>query len=284
LGDLRAVGRLGWLPFLILTVFGLVSQFTSVGRFVQASAVSGAAGSNLQAALVVTVFGFVALIVQTLCLNAFMVSWYRHVLKAGENVRSSVGYWPAFWRVFAYYVLLMVGLIVFVSIVTALISVGLIVMTLVNRIAPTPGGSYQLGARAGYFGGIVGAIIFSLCFTRASLVFPAAACGNSLRLRVAWRKMRGNTWRMIAAYFLVIIVYLAIALIPGLTYNSGAFTDLISGRPLRVVPQPIALAIAIRLLSQIILFLFLALSTSLAAIFYRELVLRPGPDVVEVFA
>jgi len=280
LGDLKAVGRYGWLPFLILSLFGIAAQVANGIMRTPAVGVTGAAA--IQAALPIMFLGLVSLVVQALCYNAFVVGWYRHVLKAGQNIQTGRGYWPAFWRVLGYYVLLMLGMIVFMSIAVALILVGLTVLTMANWIAPTPDNFSQFGARAGLVGGIVGVVAFGLCFTRASLVFPAAAYGNSLGLRMAWRTMRGNTWRMILAYFLVMTVYLAIALIPALTFNTGAFATLISGDSPRAVPQPIALVIAIRLVSQFVLFLFLALSTSLAAIFYRELVLRPH-DVVEVF-
>ena len=126
-------------------------------------------------------------------------------------------------------------------------------------------------------------IVFSLIFTRACLVFPAAASGHSLGLRSAWRKLRGNTWRLITAIFVLTIAYIAIASIPTLTFNAEAFSSIISGTRPKIALLPIPLSITIELFSQIMLFISLTLSSSIAGIFYREIVLRPAA-VAEVFA
>src|SRR5438045_288598 len=115
LGDLKAVGRHGWLPFLILSLFGVVAQLAYANGIMRplSAGVTGAAA--IQAAVPIMLLGLISLVVQALCYNAFMVGWYRHVLKAGENIRTGRGYWPAFWRVLGYYMLLVIGLIVFTA-------------------------------------------------------------------------------------------------------------------------------------------------------------------------
>jgi hypothetical protein len=282
LGDLKAVGRRGWVPFLILVTFNLVLQLTPIGRFVRAATVSAASGANLQASLSLILFGLVTLVVQMFCYNGFMVSWYRHFLRpSGTGVDR--GYWAAFWRVLGNYVLMVIAMIVFLVIVLLLMMIGLLALSAVGWIAVTPGQAQQSGARIGYIGSIVGAVLFGMCFVRFSLVFPAAASGSALGVRASWRKMRGNTWRLITAFLIVTAAYFVIALIPAFTFNSGALVAMISGSTPRVVPQPMILSIALGVVANFFLFLFLALLSSVTAIFYRELVLRPA-DVVEIFA
>src|SRR5438128_48399 len=81
-GDFKSVGRIGWLPFLVL--FGL-------GTAMRLFPLNGTTGAiDPQIALPAILLGFVALVVQTLCYNALMVGWYRHVLgRAG--ISGTVG-------------------------------------------------------------------------------------------------------------------------------------------------------------------------------------------------
>ena len=275
LGDLKAVGRLGWPPFMILATFAVVWQFTYPARLARTISAPGAAAPNVQAAMLLMLFGIVALFIQAFCYNAFMVSWYRHVLQASGNVRSG-GYWPAFWRTLGYYALVLVGFIVSVSVFS--FAAGFIAV--IGRNVRTPQTIFPWAA-----GGTiaVGMIIFFACVARASLVFPAAAYGHSLSLRSAWKRMRGNAWRLIAALCLLSAALLAVEAVPALALNGDAILSLISGRAVRVAPQPIPLAITISVIGKFILLLFLALSASVTATFYRELVLG-SRDVVDVFA
>ncbi|MGH7126571.1 MAG: hypothetical protein ACREFI_19495, partial [Stellaceae bacterium] len=64
----------------------------------------------LQVALPIMLLTLAALVVQTLCYNAFMVSWYRHILRP---VDEPALYWRAFWRSLGYYAPMLVGFIVF---------------------------------------------------------------------------------------------------------------------------------------------------------------------------
>ncbi|MGH7126570.1 MAG: hypothetical protein ACREFI_19490 [Stellaceae bacterium] len=126
----------------------------------------------------------------------------------------------------------------------------------------------------------VAALLFFMSFTRVTLVFPAAACGNALDFRMAWRKMRGNTWRLIAAIVLVTVAYFSVELVLALAINGTAILSVLSGATPQITPRPAMLVFTVQLVSR---FLFLALTSSVAAIFYRELVLRPA-DVAEVFS
>ncbi|HKX08955.1 MAG TPA: hypothetical protein VJN67_12220 [Stellaceae bacterium] len=274
LGDLKAVGRTGWRPFVILAIFGVISQFTLVDRLGAPIGVG-----NLQPPPLFVLFGFVALLLQALCYNGFMVSWYRHILKASENVESGRGYWAAFWRLLGYYALFIVGFFVFIVILSFVGGVVFAVSGVIGGAGRLPGiHAVLVGAIS-----IAGAFFACLCFMRMSLVFPAAAYGRSLGFRLAWRRMRGNTWRLIIVLFLVTIVWLVIEFVPSLMYNRAAMEAVLSGSMPQIAHLPAPVSIAISLVSQFALFLYFAICCSIVAAFYRELVLSPG-DVAEVFA
>jgi hypothetical protein len=277
-GDLKSIVRTGWLPFTILTAFSVVLQFTLVDRLGAPIALSrdGTAAGNLQTPLLFVLFEFVVLFLLVLCYNGFMVSWYRHILGAGETGR---GYWAAYWRVLGYYVLLIIGFFVLVFVLALVGGIVFAVSAIVGR------GHGPTGLHALLVGAIVITGTFFACFlfTRMSLVFPAAAHGKSLGFRLAWRKMRGNTWRLMAALFLVTIVSLLIEVIPGLTYNRGVIEAIMSGTTPQITPLPAPVSIVIGVFGQFALFLYFAIACSIVAIFYRELV-RRSTEVAEVFA
>jgi hypothetical protein len=179
-------------------------------------------------------------------------------------------------------VLILVAFIVFMAVVSLVIGVVLAGFLVARRAVPAD--FTRTMPVATLTGVAIASFVFFICFARTTLVFPAAACGSSLGFRQAWRKTRGNTWRLIAAILLVTIAYLVVALTFAFATNGSAILSMISGNlPQVPVLQPFMLVFATQLVGRFVLFLFLALATSVAAIFYRELVLRPG-DVAEVFA
>jgi hypothetical protein len=282
LGDLKAVGKAGWRPFVALTLFGVATQVLYENGFARTVPAGVTGPDALRVALPIMLLVLVALVVQTLTYNAFMVSWYRHLLGSLDSTGSRSGYWRAFWRSLGYYVLTLIGFIVFTAVVSVVIGIVFAGVLIARRTVPA---DFTRSMPVATLTGIaIASIVFFMCFARTTLVFPAAACGSSLGFRLAWRKTRGNTWRLIAAILLVTIAYFVVALAFAFATNGAAILSMISGTVPRIpAPQPFMLVFATQLVGRFIVFLFLALTTSIAAIFYRELVLRPG-DVAEVFA
>jgi len=277
-GQLLKLARVGWIPFVILTLYGVATQIAYTSGLGPPIAVGGRTAPNLQTSLLLSAIGLVASLLQLFCYCAFIVSWYRTVLQSGENARTGRGYWSAFWRVLGYYLLTFVALVI--SLIPASILAGIVMVA-----ARTAGPRSSLFGSAWTVGTIIVAVLCCLLLiTRFSLVFPAAAYGDRLGLRASWRRMRGNTWRLIGAFFVITLMLIAIQAIPAFTLNGDAILALFSGRPPQIyVPHP-SVAIGIGLVSRCVQFLYMALSASITAIFYRDLVLRPGPELVEVFA
>jgi hypothetical protein len=277
-GHLTTLIRVGWIPFLILTLYNITIQISFTGGLGPPIAVDGRAASNLQTSLLLTAFGLVATLLVLFCYCAFVVGWYRHVLQAGENVRTGRGYWAAFWRVLGYYLLAFVALVIAFIPASIVAGIGMVAARMVGPRSNWLGLTWTGGAI------LIAAFCCFLLITRFSLVFPAAAYGNRLGLRASWRRMRGNTWRLVGALLLISIVSFLIQAIPVFTFNGNAILTAFSGRPPQIHEPHPSVAIGIGLASQCVVFLSMALLTSIIAIFYRDLVLRPGPDVVEVFA
>jgi hypothetical protein len=263
LGDLKAAGRLGWLPFLILLLFSAGQEVVSASGLWAALLVRGLLGA----------FSFLEFTMQALCCTAFVVAWYRHVLQAREDTR---GFWRAFWRVFGYYALLLIGNLLCGGIAEALIRWG--ALTIVAAASLQTVNAFRVASTATQV--VIGAVAIAL-FTRSSLVFPAVASGRSLSLRQAWRKMRGNTWRLIAALAFVTIPWFTMS-VAVLVFGSHASAQNFSVGLTKVSVGPLILAIGAGGFFRVILLLFLALLCSVVAIFYRELVQRPA-DEAEVF-
>jgi hypothetical protein len=259
-GDLKYVGRIGWRPFVVLILFSTGEELSFRSGLESPLLSGGAAGS--------------AVLVQAICCTAFMVSWYRHLLEA-----PGTGFWRAFWRVLGYYALSVVGIYISMVVVAFLMGIGLSAWIFLDRISVTPATATQLGQSIGYAGSIVGAVVSSLLLTRISLIFPASASGHSMGFLQAWQKMYGNTWRLTVAFTLVTIPFFALAFGSTFAFKASSSTALMADLGV----QSIVLNIVIGTVLWLILFLFLALTTSVSAIFYRELVQHPT-DVAEVFA
>jgi hypothetical protein len=277
-GQLTKLVRVGWIPFLILTLSVVATQVAYLSDLGPPIAVDGRVAPNLQTSLLLGAIGLAALLLQLFCYCGFVVSWYRHALQAGEDARTERGYGSAYWRVMGYF--LLAALVLVIALIPGSIVGG------IGMAASRMGGPRSLWFGYTWLGGAVlfGNLCCLLLITRFSLVFPAAAYGNRLGLRASWRRMRGNTWRLIGAFFLIFIVSFAIQVIPTFALNGDAIMAVFSGRPPQFyVPHP-SVAIGMGLASRCVLFLSMALGTSITAIFYRDLVLRPGPEMVEVFA
>lgn len=112
-----------------------------------------------------------------LCLNAFAVRWHQTMLFAGETPPPPAAFTGAWLRFLLYTVLLY------------LVSTGLIAGLLLAGAAGTP--NYAVPAA-----GILATLVW-VATVRCSLLFPAAAFGRPLSVVVAWRAMRGNSWRLL---------------------------------------------------------------------------------------
>lgn len=122
-------------------------------------------------------------IVGLLCLSAFTIRWYQVLLLPGRQSPPR-GIFAGAWLRF-------LGYIVLLYVVAALLLAAMLLAngeTMPSYLAPIAG---------------LGAIAVWLATVRCSLVFPAAAIGAPLSLLDAWRRMRGNSWRLLATMLLV---------------------------------------------------------------------------------
>jgi hypothetical protein len=115
-------------------------------------------------------------------------------------------------------------------------------------------------------------LVVTLCVLRLSLIWPAAAQGAPMGWGEAWRRMRGNTWRLVATALLVsapIFVTVAFALSVVLT---AAHVDLdsLSSHP------PLGLVLLGGVLDTVLQFIFVALGATVLAEFHRR-ILRDAP-------
>ena len=248
-------GRLGlfldlaWLPLLILLAVELVPGLAAEYLWPTSPAPAPSR------------FGvgeFFETVAELLCLNAFAVRWYQAMLFRGQRAAPPRAFIAAWARFVGY------GLALYLPIMA-------------STAALSPWGKSSAGDDAAQM--LVGAaasviIIASLGVARVSLVFPAAAYGAPMGLSAAWRQMRGNTWRLIAATLLVCApVFIIVSLM--LSGILGAANLKLDQLP---QPPPPGLFLLSGVVEVVLNFLFFALGASVTAEFYRRIVLDAPND------
>jgi hypothetical protein len=238
-GRLGRVLELAWLPLLVLLtaelVPGLITDYLWPDAFADATA--GMPGIDIAGS-----------IVAMLCFSAFAVRWHHLMLAADRPLPRRR--FLAVWARFVAYSLPFYAPIVAAMTVPAILGAGAVAADDVVAIVT---------------------IIASLALSRCSLVFPAVVIGQPLGLVAAWRRMRGNTWRFVAATLLVTApIMLAVAVLFDLILM-GAHLQL----PDALAHPPLGLFLLNGVLDVALPFLFVALGTTVLADFYRRLVLHP---------
>lgn len=245
-GHLDLLLELGWLPFLVLLPLRLApllaAQYLPSGD--RRAAFEIAAAIVAQAATL-------------LCLTIFSVRWHQVLLFITPFAPSRRIIIQAWVRFMAYTLLFCV-----------LVMPPFAAVVIADLGAATVGSDVDLAP----LGAVGGALLLLALFVaaRLSLLYPAAAFGEPLGLKAAWQRMRGNSWRIIAALFLTLLPVTA-AEAAFFRSSLGPVSSVAAevALPLQQLVPPIVLGLALD-------FLAVALGASILSAFYQRLVLLRG--------
>ena len=263
--------RAAWIPFCAYTAIWLVYEFAVLRGLIFSAYLS----------LGFRVPGWWVGASITLLMNAgaiaaysvFAVAWHR-LLAGNDGGLAAVRIWPCLCRIGAYTTVL--------SIAVAAIGYGLTSIGQWGASSSARSPSDALLSIAVMLCVMAGLLVFGVVLARLSLVFPAAALGQPLQLRTAWQLTRGNTWRLGMAFGLPASGYVAVvtgfqSAVPALfRWTSSPY---VLGVPWVSLERALVVGLSNRLLA----YLFFACVGAVAAVAYRELLLR-SDRMVEVFA
>ncbi|HEV8027990.1 MAG TPA: hypothetical protein VGP50_11200 [Stellaceae bacterium] len=247
--------EVAWLPMLVLLAVELLPRLISDYFWPDDTAAAASLpGADIAETVIVM-----------LCLSAFAVRWHHLVLAADRPLplRRFLAVWARFLGYSLPFYLVMLA-------VAAGAPVALHALSAAITDHPIAGLSELFTENTADALVAVIALAISLVVARCSLVFPAVVIGQPLGLAGAWRHMRGNTWRFLAATLLVttpilLLVWLLLDLI-----LEGAHLPL----PDPLAPPPTELFLLNGVLTIVLLFIFTALGATVLADFYRRLVLH----------
>jgi hypothetical protein len=247
-GRLGLVLELGWLPLLIMLAVELVPD-------VLAGMAPAPAEAPPRTVAITALVRFLAALV---CLNAFAVRWYQAPLRAHRRTTPAP---PrrlllAAWARFVAYTLLF-------SLPTAAVTAAHVFL---DASAADDRGRMLVGA------GMALSVAIALVVLRLSLIWPAAAQGTPMGWGEAWRRMRGNTWRLaavalvISAPVFITVIFVLVAVL------AAAHVDL---EHLPANP-PLGLVLLGGVVDTMLKFIFVALGATVLAEFHRRIV-RAAP-------
>ncbi len=247
-GRLGLAFDLAWLPLLVLLavelVPGALPYFWPAFRSAETPFAAAELTELVEAA------------VALLCLNTFALRWYQALLLRDRRSLPRHVFDGA-WRRFLAYALLL-----YIPIAAAFAALRL--------------WSFSAEEEDQLFIGVASAVLSAalLAVARFSFVFPAAASGAPMSLSAAWRHMRGNTWRLIAATFLVCApVFIAVSVVLSGILGAANFTlDRLPS------PPPFGLFLLGGVVETLLDFLFLALGAAVIAEFYRRIMADAGDE------
>ncbi len=248
-GRLGLVLELGWVPVLVLLAARLAPLLMDYVFSPQSMA---GAKDGLD------IVGLCQAALSLLCLNAFAVRWHHIMLFANARAVPRRLFLAGWLRFLAY------------AVVIYLVAIGYWAGVFFSSRAILSG-SVDVATEAFAGAAVVLGVAVSLLLMRGSLLFPAAASGRPLHWLEAWRLMRGNTWRVVATTFLVLMpIVVAVGL---LLKRLLAVVRLDSAEGLLAQP-PLGLFLLSGVLEVVLDFLFVALVASILSEFYRRIVLR----------
>ena len=247
-GRLGLLLELGWLPLLVMLAVTLVPGVVAFFWPTPADA----------AAPPFTLEDVVESVAALLCLNAFAARWYQAMLLANGRVVPRQLFLAAWARFIGY---------------TLLFSLPTVAPVAAVMVAGAPSAADDasriiVGAAA------LASIAAALLVLRLSLVWPAAADGNPLSWREAWRYMSGNTWRLVGAMLLVYAPILVTAVFIMSVVLAAAHVDIdqLSSHP------PLGFVLLQGVIDTVMQFVFVALGAAVLAEFYRRLVRNAPAD------
>jgi len=198
-------------------------------------------------------------VVTLLAASAFAVRWHQSILVGDPHRQPAASFFRAWARFLIY------GCVVY-ALIGTVVAVAAVTMA---RMADSTATVAVVALLA-----VIAGLAVTLVAVRCSLVFPAAACGQPLGIGAAWRLLRGHTWRLIAAS---IVTTLPVTVVATIVTAILLSTVVLTAPGADVLAQPpLGLTILSGLVESITDMLLVALSASLLAGFYRELVAWRG--------
>jgi hypothetical protein len=246
-GRLGLALELGWLPLLIMLATELVPGV--IESLTPAPADAAAPSFSIT--------DVVQIVAGLLCLNAFAVRWYHALLFSNGRTLSRrlfVGAWARF-----------IGYTLLFSLLTA----GPTVAILVSGAPSAPDDPTRIvaGALA------VLNIAISLGVLRLSLIWPAAAQGTPMGWREAWRQMRGNTWRLLAAGLVVYTpIFVTVLFVLGIILVAARV------EPEQLSHPTLGLVLLEGVVDNVLPFIFVALGAAVLVEFHRRIVRNAPAD------
>ena len=132
------------------------------------------------------------------------VVWHRRVL-LGENPSGPIYFKIGKREIFFILYLLLITLF---AVLIVGVAAGLAVAVLggLNLENATPGAIMSAGVVA-----VVGYVLFLYVYLRSALVLPAVAVGQKEPLRTSWAITKGNVWRLIGGFLVILLAYFVVS-------------------------------------------------------------------------
>lgn len=240
-GRLGFALELGWVPLLVMLAVELVP---GVAESLTPAPPDATAPPFAVADLVHVVAAL-------LCLNAFAVRWYRALLLSSGGAVPRRIFVEAWLRFIAYTLLFSVPM------------AGPAVALAFSGASVGPGDAPRMFAGAAALVGLA----VALAVLRLSLVWPAAAQRTPMGLREAWRRMRGNTWRLVAVALLVSApIFLTAGFVVSIIITAAHVDlDQLPSHP------PLGFVLLAGVADTVLQFVFVALSATVLTEFYRRI-------------
>jgi hypothetical protein len=253
-GRLGRVLELAWLPLLVLLAVELLPGLLGDYLWPDAPAASSFLAADIAEKVIVV-----------LCLSAFAVRWHHLVLAADRPLplRRFLVVWARFLGYSLPFLLAIAAVAKGTSIALNAVSAlppDHAVAKLIAMVTPNVASAFITGV----------ALALVLVLARCSLLFPSVVMGQALGILSAWRRMRGNTWRFVAATLLVTAPILLLTAVLLNLILAGASLSLPEVRD----NPPLGLFLLNGVFVICLFFLSVALVSTVLADFYRRLVLH----------
>jgi hypothetical protein len=128
----------------------------------------------------------------------FEIFWYRYLLLGPDRaLRLGLSEFNGiFWRSLGYLLVLWIAMAL--ALLPVVVFIGL-VLAIEDQLGPLAAGSLT------FLLVMAGLLLVLALLTRLSLVFPAVAVKEPLKLKGSWAATRGSTWRMVGALLVLYI-------------------------------------------------------------------------------
>ena len=253
---------LGWPLLMIATAALIVGELFTGGRSSWEAETRQQSPAHVVANILFGVLFYAMVLV-------FVVRWHRFFL-LGERESVFVNLFASRnWRFLGY--LLLLALAPLLPMLIALI--------IVLGVAISVAGSPQEGMVTGplavlFFFAWFAPFVLYFVFFRFSLVLPAAAVDRPIGLAESWRKLRGNTGRLLGALYLVPLPIMILVFIVMMPFLRSSFASMQAGGP-----GPSITVFFVWMLVLVIIVIFaIAVGITVLSKFYRHIVGMDAPE------